>query len=82
MIIAASYEILRMPSNLGNGSEVMTVDGDHIPAVGKVSCAHILRHGEFGHLVEGHVIRVVHDDEIVELLVGREGGCLRTDTLL
>lgn len=73
---------MEVGAHRGHGAEVVAVDGDHIPAVSQVTGRGVLGHGELRHLVEGHVVGVVHDDEVVQLLVGREGSGLGAHTLL
>ena len=60
----------------------MAVDVIDLPSVGLVTLEDVLGLGVLGHLVEGDLVGVVEDDEVVELLVGGEGGGLGGDTLL
>lgn len=69
-------------THLGDRGEVVSVDGNDVPAVRDVAGGGVLGHGELGHLVEGHVVRVVHDDEVVQLLVRGERSSLGANTLL
>ncbi|CAH0365717.1 unnamed protein product, partial [Pelagomonas calceolata] len=74
---------LGLLDGLVDGLEVVAVrQRDDVPAVGLVSGTHILGLRELGHLVERDIIRVVQDDQVVELLVRREARRLGTDALL
>mmetsp|Transcript_10183 Transcript_10183/g.28581 ORF Transcript_10183/g.28581 Transcript_10183/m.28581 type:complete len:741 (+) Transcript_10183:131-2353(+) len=65
-----------------NGIEVMAIDVIGLPSVSIVTLDDVLGLSVLGHLVEGDLVGVVEDDEVVELLVGGEGGGLGGDTLL
>ena len=65
-----------------NGIKVVAVDVVDLPSVGLVTLEDVLGLGVLGHLVEGDLVGVVEDDEVVELLMGGEGGGLGGDTLL
>lgn len=69
-------------THLRDSGEVVAVDGDHFPSVRNVARGGVLGHGELGHLVEGYVVGVVHDDKVVQLLVRGEGSRLGAHTLL
>lgn len=69
-------------SNLRDSAHVMAVNGDHVPAVRFVTLRGIFGHGELCHLVKGHRVSIIHDDQIVQLLVRREGRGFSTYTLL
>mmetsp|Transcript_25037 Transcript_25037/g.54582 ORF Transcript_25037/g.54582 Transcript_25037/m.54582 type:complete len:349 (-) Transcript_25037:340-1386(-) len=65
-----------------NGIKVMAVNVIGLPAVGLVTLDDVLGLGVLGHLVEGDLVGVVKDDEVVKLLVGSKGGGLGGNTLL
>mmetsp|Transcript_23877 Transcript_23877/g.37589 ORF Transcript_23877/g.37589 Transcript_23877/m.37589 type:complete len:622 (-) Transcript_23877:51-1916(-) len=66
---------------LDNG-EVMSVNLVRLPSVGVVTLDDILGLSVLSHLVEGDLVGVVKDDQVVELLLGGEGGRLGGDSLL
>mmetsp|Transcript_1811 Transcript_1811/g.4526 ORF Transcript_1811/g.4526 Transcript_1811/m.4526 type:complete len:463 (-) Transcript_1811:145-1533(-) len=65
-----------------NNSKVMSINLVRLPTVGIVTLHDVLGLGVLGHFVEGDLVGVVKDDEVVKLLVGGEGGGLSRDTLL
>ena len=65
-----------------NGIEVVAIDVIGLPSVSLITLEDVLGLSVLGHLVEGDLVGVVKDDEVVELLVGGEGGGLGGDTLL
>mmetsp|Transcript_59790 Transcript_59790/g.177195 ORF Transcript_59790/g.177195 Transcript_59790/m.177195 type:complete len:630 (+) Transcript_59790:400-2289(+) len=65
-----------------DGVEVVAVNVIDLPAVGLVTLEDVLGLSVLSHLVEGHLVGIVEDDEVVKLLVGSEGGRLGGDTLL
>mmetsp|Transcript_27185 Transcript_27185/g.41982 ORF Transcript_27185/g.41982 Transcript_27185/m.41982 type:complete len:404 (-) Transcript_27185:114-1325(-) len=73
---------LRRGEGLLNGIEVVSVDLVCLPSVGFVPGDDVLALRVLRHFGEGDFVGVVHDDEVVELLVGRETGSLRGDSLL
>ena len=66
-----------------DGLEVVPVgEGDHVPAERGEAHGVVFGLGELGHLVEGHVVGVEEQDQVVELFVGREGHGFVGDPLL
>ena len=60
----------------------MAVHGLHVPLDGLEACPRVLALGLVRHRIERHVVRVVDEDEIAELLVAREFDRLHADALL
>mmetsp|Transcript_52038 Transcript_52038/g.125585 ORF Transcript_52038/g.125585 Transcript_52038/m.125585 type:complete len:636 (-) Transcript_52038:69-1976(-) len=65
-----------------NGIKVMSVNFIDLPAVCFVPLQDVLGLCVLCHLVKGDLVGVVHNDQVVELLVGGEGSGLGGDTLL
>ena len=65
-----------------HGLQIMSVDLIGLPPVGIVPLHDVLRLGVFGHLIERHLVGVVEDHQVVQLLVGGEGCGLCGDALL
>ena len=61
---------------------VRAIDVQDVPAVGLVACRDILGEGDVRVVLDGDVVRVVHHDEVAELLRTRKGGRLGGDALL
>ena len=78
----AVVRLLGVAVGLGDGLHVVAVDGEDLPALRLEAHLDVLRLRVLGHLVERDAVRVVHEDEVVELLVAREGDRLVGDALL
>mmetsp|Transcript_14996 Transcript_14996/g.24389 ORF Transcript_14996/g.24389 Transcript_14996/m.24389 type:complete len:312 (+) Transcript_14996:654-1589(+) len=59
-----------------NDSKVVSVNLVRLESDGIVTLDDVLRLGVFGHLVEGDLVGIVKDDEVIELLMGSKGGRL------
>jgi len=73
---------LSVSVRLGDRLHVVTIDSEHFPALRLEAHSHVLRLRVLGHLIKRHAVRVVHDNEVVKLLVARESGRLVGDALL
>ena len=78
----AVVRLLGVAVRLGHRVHVVAVDGEHLPALRLEAHLHVLRLRVLGHLVQRHAVRVVHEDEVVELLVARERDRLVRHALL
>mmetsp|Transcript_31839 Transcript_31839/g.67832 ORF Transcript_31839/g.67832 Transcript_31839/m.67832 type:complete len:518 (+) Transcript_31839:724-2277(+) len=65
-----------------NNSKVVAVNFVGLKSVGFVTLDDILGLSVFGHLVKGDLVGVVEDNQVVKLLLRREAGGLRRDSLL
>lgn len=66
----------------GKRVHVVAIDGLHVPAQRLEAHGGVLILGGIGHRVEGHVVRVVDEDQVVELGVAGKRDGLERDTLL
>ena len=55
------------------GVHVMAVDGHRVPAQSLVECLRVLVLRDLGHRVEGHIVAVINEDQIVQAVVRGEG---------
>mmetsp|Transcript_8408 Transcript_8408/g.18416 ORF Transcript_8408/g.18416 Transcript_8408/m.18416 type:complete len:493 (+) Transcript_8408:785-2263(+) len=78
----AVVRLLGVLVRLGDGLHVMAIDLQNLPALGLEAHLDILRLRVLGHLVESDAIGIVHDDEVVKLLVASKGNGLVCDALL
>ena len=78
----AALRFLRLVVGLEDGGKVVTVDRLHVPADGLEARGGVLALGAIRHGVEGDVVGVVDEDQVVELLVPGEGDRLHGDALL
>eukprot|EP01083_Nonionella_stella_P260027 887106_1 len=60
----------------------MSINIESLPSVSVVTLKDILGLGVFSHLVKSNLVRVHHDDEVIELLVSGEGSGLGGNSLL
>ena len=67
---------------LGVDTGLLPVDDLHVPVVGLVAGLDVLRERDVGVILDRDLVRVVDRDEIAELLVTGERGCLRRYALL
>merc|ERR1719414_1498562 len=75
---------LGLGNRLPDGSDVgvAVLDRQHLPAVGLVALAHVLREGELGVAVDGDAIVVVEDNELAEAKMTCVGAGLMGDAFL
>mmetsp|Transcript_37989 Transcript_37989/g.94396 ORF Transcript_37989/g.94396 Transcript_37989/m.94396 type:complete len:304 (+) Transcript_37989:1104-2015(+) len=68
--------------SLGDRLHVVAVNGEDLPALRLEPHGDILGLRVLGHLVESDAVGVVHEDQVVKLLVASEGNSLVRDALL
>mmetsp|Transcript_3135 Transcript_3135/g.3682 ORF Transcript_3135/g.3682 Transcript_3135/m.3682 type:complete len:669 (-) Transcript_3135:198-2204(-) len=78
----AIVRLLGVAVRLGDGVHVVAVDLEHLPSLRLEAHVDVLRLGVIGHLVQGDAVGVVHQDEVVELLMTRKSNGLVGDALL
>ena len=62
--------------------EIVAVDHLDVPAIGGIACAHILALADIQHRVEGDVVGIEENNQVVEAEVTRQRGGLRGDAFL
>ncbi len=67
---------------LGNGLEIVAIDGHRIPALGGEILCGIFALSEFRHRVERHFVAVINENQVVQAVVAGKGNCLSGDTFL
>mmetsp|Transcript_24619 Transcript_24619/g.38027 ORF Transcript_24619/g.38027 Transcript_24619/m.38027 type:complete len:530 (+) Transcript_24619:759-2348(+) len=65
-----------------HGLQIMSVDLVRLPSVGLVTLDDVLALGVLGHLVQGHLVAIVQNDQVIELFVCGKGCGFRADSLL
>ena len=80
--VGRSDGLLGLGDGFGDGGDIVAVDELHVPAKGLEALHEIVVLRLVGHRVEGDVVAVENDDEIIQLLVGGEGHGLQRDALL
>ena len=60
----------------------MTINGDGVPANGRETCSVIFRLGEVSHFVQGHIVGIVDDDQVVQTIVTSVRSSFERNTFL
>mmetsp|Transcript_120559 Transcript_120559/g.232660 ORF Transcript_120559/g.232660 Transcript_120559/m.232660 type:complete len:226 (+) Transcript_120559:1203-1880(+) len=69
-------------NGLIDGRQVMPINVENIPAQSLEFLGMVHRLGEISHLVQGDIIGIIDDDEIVKTIMASEGGCFKSHTFL